>query len=380
MPLPVDFHDWRPTVEQELVLKAALLEGQGAAEAVRAWAGSLGARPLDAGIRRLLPLVYRNLAEQRIRTELSDDLRKAYRETWARNQVLLSRLRGALKILHTAGIKTLVLKGASLSTRFYRDPGLRPMKDLDVLVPTACAEEAVDVLGRNGWSPERKPDGTFSRYVSVNHGVRLWDSAGTELDLHWHVLNECLAPRADDGFWHAAVGMEIDGVHTLVLCATDELLHTCIHGVRWNPVPPIRWIADAHKILTGDHRIDWDRLVAQAIQRRLSLTLKAALGYLREEFEAAIPGSTMGRLETVTVSKEEMREWRSRLNRPGWTLQTPPFLWAHYPRFAKDSGRIPGIFGFLQYLQAVWDLDYAWQVPLQAIWRSAQRLFYRQPS
>lgn len=373
----VNFHDWRPSPEQELLLRAALLRGDEAVRALRSWERTLGQAPLDPGSRRLLPLLHRNLKEQKIAFEYTADLRKAYRETWARNQMLMSRLPGLLKILRDAGIRSLVLKGTSLIKRFYGDGGLRPMKDLDVLVPVHCAHEAATLLSRKGWSPERKPDSTFGRYVSVNHALRLWDSSQIELDLHWHLLNECLSPSADDAFWEAAVPFEIGGAATRALCATDELLHTCIHGVRWNPVPPIRWIADAHTILAQAEKIDWERLTSLAVQRRLTLTLMAALTYLAEEFHAPIPGEVLARLDAVTVSREELREWRSRLNRPGWTLRTPPFLWAHYPRFARDEGRKPNFFGFFRYLQAVWDLDHAWQVPVQALLRSAQRLLPR---
>ena len=52
------FHDWRPSAEQELVLKAALLRGQASADALMAWGRTLGGEPLDPGIRRLLPVEF----------------------------------------------------------------------------------------------------------------------------------------------------------------------------------------------------------------------------------------------------------------------------------------------------------------------------------
>jgi hypothetical protein len=371
------FHDWRPTTEQELLLKAALLRGPDAAAALRAWKGAVRTGNLDGGSRRLLPLLYRNIRDLQVPFEAADQLKRAYFETWANNQVLLAKLPALLKSFEAAGIRTLVLKGASLITRFYGDRGLRPMKDIDVLVPTNRGTDAVAVLAGTGWGAERKPDATFSRFVSVNHGVRLWNAAGLELDLHWHVLNECLGETADAEFWAAAVPMQINGAQTLALCPTDELFHTCVHGVRWNPIAPVRWVADAHAILRSGATIDWQRVVSQAGQRRLILTVRAALAYLQETFHADVPSAVMDNLNGLTVSREEAREWRSRTNRPGWTLSTPPFLWAHYPRVARDTGRSATLFGFLVYLQAVWDVDHLWQVPLFAISRSLQRLFRR---
>jgi hypothetical protein len=375
IPSPENFHDWRPSARQELLLKAALQRGPEAAAALDAWSATLEGEALDAGSQRLLPLLYRNLKDQNIASAMAEKLKPEYLDTWARNQVLLAKLATLLQSLEAAGIPTLVLKGASLITRFYGDRGLRPMNDLDVLVPTSRATEAVSLLCNLGWRPERKLDESFARFLSVNHGMRLWDTANTELDLHWHLLNECLGPHADDEFWKAATPLGIKGAPTWALCATDELFHTCIHGVRWNPVPPVRWVADAYVMLRGGAQIDWERLVGQARDRRLILTLRAGLSYLREHFRAPIPAGILEDLVGLTVSREEALEWRSRLNRPGWTLRTPPFLWAHYPRVARDTGRPPTVFGFLAYLQALWDLDNVWQVPLFAAMRSLERVF-----
>src|SRR3954451_2652105 len=45
----------------------------------------------------------------------------------------------------------LVLKGAALAHLVYGDPGLRPMRDVDLLVPTADTRRAVDLLTRCGF-------------------------------------------------------------------------------------------------------------------------------------------------------------------------------------------------------------------------------------
>ena len=53
-----------PTHEQELLLKAVLLQGEGSIAAWKSWADAIDFDQLDAGSQRLLPLLYRNLVNQ----------------------------------------------------------------------------------------------------------------------------------------------------------------------------------------------------------------------------------------------------------------------------------------------------------------------------
>ncbi len=56
------------------------------------------------------------------------------------NQVRAKALAEALVAFQTAGIDVLVLKGAALAHLVYPQPGLRPMRDVDVLVSRSPAE------------------------------------------------------------------------------------------------------------------------------------------------------------------------------------------------------------------------------------------------
>jgi hypothetical protein len=62
--------------------------------------------------------------------------------------------------LDDAGIEVLPLKGATLSRDLYGDPGLRPAKDIDVLVERGRIDEAAAVLGRRGYLPAGKSGDT----------------------------------------------------------------------------------------------------------------------------------------------------------------------------------------------------------------------------
>src|SRR5205085_7015606 len=141
------------------------------------------------------------------------------------------------------------------------------------------------------------------------HSVALGNQAGREFDLHWHSLRESLAGDADAGFWERAVPLSILHVRSRGLAPADQLLHTIVHGIRWNEEPTIRWIADAMAILqTSADALDWEVFLAEARERSLQLHVRHGLGYLREAFHAPIPAAARKALERAPLPGPERVE------------------------------------------------------------------------
>src|SRR5439155_1028398 len=63
--------------------------------------------------------------------------------------------------------------------------------------------------------------------LRARHGETLLTRDDHRVDLHWALLWQ---PGPDDEFWDAAVPIELRGVATRTLCATDHVLHVCAHG------------------------------------------------------------------------------------------------------------------------------------------------------
>ena len=132
-----------PTREQELLLRAGLGYGQPATEAWTQWRATVPYEHLDQASYRLLPLVYRRLRDEGLNDPLLPFMRGVHRRTWHDNHLLFHHAQTLLRAFHAAGIPTLVLKGPALTLLYYKDYGLRPMGDFDILVPTAQAEAAL---------------------------------------------------------------------------------------------------------------------------------------------------------------------------------------------------------------------------------------------
>jgi hypothetical protein len=352
-----------PTPTQLLLLRAALLSGKASLDAWRRWKARVHVDTLDRGSTRLLPLLYQNLAAQGVSDPQIARFKGVYRHTWYNNRLLFHNATPVLRAFHEAGIRTMALKGVALVPLYYRDFGVRPMNDFDLLVPTNQARKAIELLVSMGWTPNvDHPE----RLIPVRHGVGFVDAKGRALDLHWHVLQECCQPNADADFWACSVPVTIGDVPTLALNPTDQLLHVCVHGLVWNAVAPLRWVADAVVILGAAHAdIDWQRLVAQARKRRLVLPVRHALNYLRKALGATIPRETLSALAKEPVSRRERLEYRA-MTRPPGILGELPLYWHRYLRLSGAPTFGHALLGFPRYLQHTWRVASPWQVPLYA--------------
>src|SRR5262245_34498002 len=302
-----------PTPHQELMLRAALLQREPALAAWDEWRRTVNIDVIDYGSHRMVPQLYRNLQRHGVKDPLMERLKGVYRYYLYKNEILMHRIATLLAAFEDAGIQTMVLKGAALIQLYYRESGLRPMLDADVLVHAHQAEQAMELLTRLRWKPvyHTRPQ----MLIPILHSTPFEDDGGRHVDLHWHLFWECFNAKDDDVYWEHAVPIQIGGVQTLALNPTDQLLHTCWHGARWNEVPPIRWIADAMVILDASAgEIEWPGLMQKARRHRVVMPVKNALEYLKKTFDAPVPDTLLKSLSTVRISKIERENYEVALN------------------------------------------------------------------
>jgi hypothetical protein len=295
-----------PNSSQELLLKVALMGKDIALPAWREWRKSVDFElDVDHGSFRLLPLAYHNLNSFGYSDDLvAGRLKGIYRQSWIKNQQLFYKTAKVLNLLKDAGIKTAVLKGIALTELVYKNYGIRPMSDMDILVPFPEARYAVDVLNRAGF--EIQMEHLLEHNLEFGRSIAFTDKQDTEIDLHWYAFVNSLGNAQKNDFWDDVIPIEVSGVQTHSLTHTDNLLHAIVHGIRKNPEPPIRWIADSMMIINSDDiQVDWQRLLTYASKFRVFLQVKRALLYMRDHFEAEIPSDVIKQMEAYKPSYVE---------------------------------------------------------------------------
>lgn len=367
---------FRPLPDQELLLRAALLPGSEAREAWQDWRGRVDFEALDPGSFRLLPLVLHNLQGQLAEEPLLPRLKGIHRHFWYRNQLFLHQMGEVLEALEGAGVACLVLKGAALATRYYPAPALRPMADLDLLIRPADLPRALGCLREGAWEPIYFGDyapltPSYLSYATA-HGFR--QAGERELDLHWQLLSGCPGAGCDDGFWERAVPLTLQGRSGRTLDATDLLFHVCVHGAAWNPLPALRWVADAWMILRQGSP-DWQRLLAEARRHQVLPALRETLGYLAATFRAPVPETFLRELQREPVPAAQEREFAAEqipLHQRGAGLE----LWLAYRRYRRWVSRekVPaGPVSYLRVLQHTAKRPSLWELWGYALARARAR-------
>lgn len=359
-----------PSAEQELLLRAALLPGPDALAAWHALHPRLDVEGATRATHRLLPLLGARLRQLGVDDPLVTAMAAIERDVADKNRRLLTAGRRILVALADAGIATLVLKGgALLALGHYRALGLRPMSDLDVVVPAPAVRTALRVLGLAGWSARAEVSPAL---IAMRHATDLVEGgSGLKCDLHWHVYWECCAPDADDELWAASVPLDLDGVPTRTLAPADQLLHLCVHGSRRARRPLLLWIPDALHVLRAGG-IDWSRLSAQARRRRFVRRAATMLAYLRRQFGAPVPDACLAELDALAVPALERLEYRVGNWSQGLLGELPGY-WCHYRRLRAD-GQVTSPLGFPRYLQQTWGVQSLAAVGRAALDRARRRL------
>jgi hypothetical protein len=267
-------------------------------------------------------------------------LKGIYRRAFYTRRLLLGKAAEALDVLNAEGIETMLLKGAALG-----DLTTRAMADVDLLVRPRHHEAATQALVRAGWSaePEVGP---------LRHDGLLRSPNGCDLDLHAFALMESLD---DDDLWDAAEPFELLGRATLVPCATDQLLIVCVHGLRYNADFGPSWAADAITLLRA-RAIDWDRLVADARRRRLTAPVTAALCYLADEYDAAVPASALSDLRATPTKRSDRLAHRAAMRQPTY-LGLVTLMWDRWRRVTAITPADATPPGFTRFLADSWGFE-----------------------
>lgn len=214
----------------------------------------ISAAVVDAARRHDVHLVLAQLEGGRVqddgvRAALSADLRKAAIADLLREQIL----RRLVADLAAAGVDALLLKGSGLAYTVYRQPHLRPRRDVDLLIARTSLEAADRALAAAGWL--RAVEQSSERVTTQRHYVLGGTpSVAEHLDVHWKIA----VPQVFGdtlGFAELAaraVPIAVLGPDARTLSRPDALLLACLHRVAHHQdAIDLLWLWDIHLLASG---------------------------------------------------------------------------------------------------------------------------------
>ncbi len=292
-----------------------------------------------------MALLYRNLERAGVRSAEHDILKGNWRYHWYRNKMRLRDFAALQAGMVKAGIPVVGLKGLPLATFYYADLGVRPMADIDILVPRSLARQAVEFLLAQGY---RSVWGDLEHMITKGPGGEFVKEGTSVVDLHWSVLHDCRAPWSDEGFWAGQRTRTFEGVPLSMLRPEDQILHLCAHGMRWCVVPPLRWLADVAVLVRAEgHRIDVNYLVEAAERRGMVNPVRQTFVWLDRHLDFG-PGNVMRlALPRLRPGVIERLDYLWRVHVPKGRPGVVP-AWVDYRRARVEAGG-PGVDGFVAF-------------------------------
>jgi hypothetical protein len=258
---------------------------------------------------RLAPLLFWKLRhDERVPERTRNELRKELYRAEASNLVLYRSLCPLLERSARAGLTPpILLKGGALATSEYEEIGLRPMSDIDVLVPR---EELSAWLGTarelsfHELSPKMAPG--LSESVHYQVALEGGPTGDAMVEIHFGLIggaSDWRTPVLDWFFEHTEpwnAPPSICESRARQLDPTAHVLYLSAHALLQHGGAQARgiWFYDIHLLLSRSAtRVVWDELFAKARELHWDAALAGALARVQEIFGTPVPEGFIERLE-----------------------------------------------------------------------------------
>lgn len=253
---------------------------------------ALLAHPLDwdylitlADRHKVTPLLYFNLkdldAEKRIPPWTMTKIEQRFFSNCARNIVVEQEIASILQETGRSGIEVIALKGFALMEEIYRNPGLRIMCDVDILVKKEQLFATADILLAHGFQCDQGPLSGLSLAQYENELSFSKAIPGKEvlnIDLHWMLIPERPYALWLPYLWDRSTTFKLQGQEVRCLSKEDTLLSLALHLRRHLRNLTLGAIVDIAELLNQQaNPLDWGYLKSSAKRNHSAASVYLAL-------------------------------------------------------------------------------------------------------
>ena len=256
----------------------------------------------------MTPLLYRHLRGEaalwrRVPEVMRMRLQQIYQRNIQRNELLLAELDQLFAVFNAAEVPVMLMKELHLLHTIYPEIGLRPIGDLDLLVPPHDFERSKTLLRQAGYHPQL-PTNPFKDkygfgYHFVNHAKGIW------IDLQWNLSQRDWAQSTSGAcefrapikeVWKHAQKNRLLESHIMRMSWEDMLFHLCVHleGHGFNEM--IQFCDMAEIIRQYGTALDWRRFINIARGAAMQGSVACALEFVQKVLGVAAPAEVLAEL------------------------------------------------------------------------------------
>ena len=201
----------------------------------------------------------------------------------------------------------IVLKGAFLAETIYKNIGLRPMSDIDILVRREDLQkvknEVVHLRYHAPVYPTKWHDQLQNAWTEEIQYTN--QEKNVAIEVHWNVQPPSSHFQVDiTKSWENAQPVKIAGVETLMLAPEDLLQHLCLHldkHISSSGAPPLqfKWYCDIAEVIRHyGEKINWKYLVQSSKNYGIEEPIYQSLYFANKYFGAFVPVDVLKDLKT----------------------------------------------------------------------------------
>ena len=224
-----------------------------------------------------------------------------------RTMLLEDTMKRVNHALEAADIAAVWLKGSVLAQLVYADSMMRPMVDLDVLVPYEQREQALEIVQSIGFDyPEydmRLVDEADEDRPQFSHHYQLvgGPANSVQVEVHFRLMgvDEILLPSEQlDWFWEQTQRVSTPKLSFTCLTPEAHLLHLCAHMMLQHGEAQSTLLRfwDVHQLISQES-INWETVINQAVALGWTYALERLLSRCVQYFDTALPERVLAQLQ-----------------------------------------------------------------------------------
>lgn len=202
-----------------------------------------------------------------------------------------------LAAFQVAGVPAAVIKGEDFADRLYQTAGLRPFRDIDLMLPRPAMDIADKLMRRfrcREVASDLKSDSSY--------GERAWETVdlpSTSIELHWNLINSPSQRRHSSITFEDLQFTEVQQGDRVLLKAQPAamLLIACVHAVIGHRFDRLQQLCDIRQLCRGAAGpIDYSSFRQLAAQTRTSEAVQGALAVTARILDDLACTNTLGQL------------------------------------------------------------------------------------
>lgn len=264
-----------------------------------------------AGQNQITSLFYHKLlqagGERLVPDNILQELRKNYYAINYQNSCYFNELKNILLLFDSAMVEVVVLKGAALIGKIWKNAALRPMADIDVLIKKHDIIRAEKLMFNSGYIAREKSYRTKEWYRKYHHHLVPFYNPenGIITEIHTNIFPPDKSIQLDmNKLWTNAEPAKIADIDAKILCLEDIFIHLCLHLFVGTSVGGIKNLSDiAQTLKCFGERIDWEIIENYAIEVGITDYIYYALYTVNVLLCAEIDDQFLTRLKSKSSKK-----------------------------------------------------------------------------